>query len=165
MVFVVLITGSTGMATDPANAQILGEEEFLQLGLGILPGAGLQAGYVDQKRMYTRDAAFYGHIQPGVFENDGSAQVSAAIGFSLRIIGLLETVNAINERTYDIDVGVRLGPGLTFAFDETPLQKNQRFSLTLEPVLRLSRGQNRYRYYLETGIVRPSIRFGTLVRV
>lgn len=161
----ILLLASSLLTAQQSAAQIPGDAELLQIGLGVLPGAGLQLGYVDQKRMYTRDAVFYGHVQPGIFENGGSVQASATIGFSLRVIGMLETINAIDERRYDIDIGARLGPGLTFAFDETPLQKNQRFSLTLEPVLRLARGINKYRYYIETGIVRPSVRFGILARL
>ena len=151
------------VGTTDGWAQVTGEDVLLQLGIGVLPGVGMQAAYIDQRRMYTRDAVFYGHVQPGFFENDGSVQVSGALGFSVRIIGILVTTGAISDRGYDIDIGARLGPGLTFGFSETPLEKNQRFSLTLEPTLRMIKEIGSRRYYLETGIVRPSIRMGALI--
>lgn len=134
----------------------------MQAGLGVLPGVGIQVAYFDAERMYVRDVVFYSHVQPGVFENEGNLQVSGSIGVAARIVGILETVGAISPRLFDVHVGARVGPGLTFAFDESVLEKNQRFSLTLEPVVRLVQGVGQRRYYIELGIIRPSLRFGML---
>ena len=137
----------------------------IQAGIGVLPGIGVQVGFIDQERMYTRDVVFQAHLQPGLFENSGNVQISGVIGASLQIFGILETIGAIEPRTFDIHVGARIGPGLTFAFDESSLEKNQRFSLTLEPVARAIQTIGGRFYYVEVGIVRPSIRFGMMLRL
>lgn len=135
----------------------------LQIGPGLVPGVGVEVAYLDMERMYTRDVVFYSHVQTGVLENEGSLQLTASLGVTARIIGILETMNLARPRSFDIHIGARIGPGLTFGFDETSLEKNQRFSLTLEPIARYVQQIGRRDYFVELGIVRPSLRFGTLI--
>ncbi|NND72139.1 MAG: hypothetical protein HKN43_11235 [Rhodothermales bacterium] len=146
------------------RAQSIGSLEGtgIQAGIGFLPGVGIQVAYFDAKRMYVRDVVFYTHLQPGIFENSGSLQISGSLGAAVRIIGILETIGAMSPRLFDVHLGARIGPGLTFAFDESSLEKNQRFSLTLEPLARFVQEVGGRRYYMELGIVRPSLRFGLL---
>ena len=132
----------------------------LQVGLGAVPGIGIQAGYVAPRSFYTIEGMLYTDAVPGFSGGEGSVQVSAGIGAALRPLGILRTFGETNY-PYDLDVGLRFGPGLFFAFNETRVSKNQRFSLFLEPFVRFStRLASGRMVFAEAGIQRPLLRAG-----
>lgn len=133
------------------------ENTFL-VGIGALPGLGVQLGYVSPGRTYTREALLFGNVIP---RNSGSGYVAVAIGGTVRIIGVGEALGFIRPKVYDLDVGVRLGPALVFEFDESRDDKNQRFNIAAEPFVRLSRKIRSNRtWFAEAGLIRPGIRIG-----
>ena len=140
-------------------------DDVLMLGIGAIPGLGIQAGYVAPRTLYTREALLYVDAKP-FSGKEGSVQIAVVIGGSARIIGIAETLGAVGQRRFDLDFGLRLGPGLTFQFEQTRSSKNQRFSLAFEPFLRFSSvlGPRRH-YYVEAGVIRPLIRAGVLLRL
>lgn len=137
-------------------------ENTVLAGVGGLPGAGAMVGYVSPKRMYTREAVVYGVVIPSIRGRDGSAYVGVVIGGALRIIGTGETLGLIPPKKYDIDIGIRLGPALVFEFDESRADKNKRFNVAAEPFLRIARnlGKSQRTFYVEGGLIRPSLRLG-----
>ena len=133
----------------------------LQLGLGLAPGAGLQLGYISAGGFYTREAIFNVDVSPSFWGGDGNIQFSAGFGGAIRILGIGRTIGNTRYNGYDIDVGMRVGPGLLFAFKETLSSKNQRFNLFLAPFTRLVKTLKGGRVlFAEIVIHRPVFRFG-----
>lgn len=136
---------------------------YVQAGLGAVPGAGIQVAYLSLRSFYTREVVLYADVSPSFGGGEGSVQPAASIGASLRILGTLRTVGNTVYGGYDVDVGLRLGPGLLFPFKESREAKNQRFSLFLEPFARLTRRLPSGRlFFAEAGVQRPLFRAGFL---
>lgn len=154
------LTAFTANAQEPIrDALVVGGDNFL-FGVGALPGVGLQGTYLAPGRMYTREALLFGSVVPR--GSEGSVHVAVAIGGALRIVGALEAVGMSRPRRFDVHVGVRVGPGLRFGFEEVRADRNQRFNLVFEPFIRYTRDIGR-RLYVEVGLARPSLRVGVMV--
>lgn len=147
-------------AAQPTPDELVPGGDNVLVGAGVLPGLGLQAVYIAAGRMYTREALLLGNVIPQ--RVDGSLHAAAAIGAAVRIVGSLETLGMARPRAYDIHVGIRLGPGLRFGFDEDRSDRNQRFSLLFEPFVRYTRHWRRM-VYVEAGGARPTIRAGVKI--
>ncbi len=142
-------------------AQIAPQPDIIQVGGAVLPGIGFQIGYVDAGPAFTREAFAYVDLAPRFGSDNEELQVSAGLGAGIRVIGTLETLALITPRVWDFHLGFRFGPGLNFAAEETRSDKNQRFSLFLEPFGRFTvvpKGEQIY--FLEGGINRPYVRLG-----
>ncbi len=149
-----------------ASAQRTTSTDVFQLGAAGLPGVGIQLGYVDAGDIFTREALVYADVRPRFKSDSETLLISAGVGVSIRIVGGLETVELITPRIWDFHVGVRFGPGLLFRRNETPAEKNQRFSLFLDPFLRFTVAPGgRQTYFLEAGVHRPSLRAGVWLRI
>ena len=95
---------------------------------------------------------------------DRRARVVVLPGVSLRMFGFERLIGGAAYRGFDIDAGLRAGPGLTFDTDETSAERDRRFELVLEPFLRLtSAGSGRLAWLLEIGSTRPALRFGVWI--
>ncbi len=138
-----------------------GRPRFLQAGVGVVPGGGVQLALVSPRSIITVEGAFYADVTPTFGGGEGSVQFSAGVGGALRPLQLARLLTNTAPTRYDVDFGLRLGPGLFFAFNETRAAKNQRFSLFLEPFLRftteLASGRT---VFAEAGIQRPLLRAG-----
>ena len=101
--------------------------------------------------MYT-DSEFWAAQRP--------LYVAAGVGAAIRPLGVLRLIGR-TPHAFDIDLGARFGPGLTFLRNPTRLQKNQQFRLFLDPFLRTSAyAPGRRVGYLELGTRRPVVRLG-----
>jgi hypothetical protein len=133
----------------------------LQVGLGGLPGVGLQAGYVLLRDMYTAEGVLSAEVVPNSSDGDGDVLAAIGLGGALRILGIARTIGDTGYATYDIDVGLRLGPAFLFSLgEETRADKNQRFRLSLEMFARFSTTRGSKRFYAEVGTHRPIFRLG-----
>ncbi len=108
----------------------------LQLGLSALPGLGAQAGYLDVTGLFTREATLYVDGRPAFFGGEENVEVWLAGGGSIRALGVARLFTDGDFAGYDVDVGIRAGPSLTFVRGATEAQKNQQFSFNFEPFLR-----------------------------
>ena len=149
-----------------AEAQIgVGPTSQLQIGLAGLPAGGVQFGFVRARSFLTTESFIYAEGTPPAF-GEGRLQLSAGFGGAVRLFGLSRLLGstAWYVATYNLDLGLRLGPSLAFAERETTADKNQRFSLFLEPFLRFAPGLNEdWTLFFEAGTQRPYVRLGTLV--
>ena len=152
----VLLPSFPANAQDSGNELVAGADNVL-IGIAGLPGIGVEATYIAPGRMYTREAVLYADLSR--FDSKASSQVAATIGASIRIVGALEVLGMARPRRYDVHVGVRIGPGLLFRFDEDKADRNQRFSLVLDPFVRYTLSLKRL-VYVEAGVSRPNIRMG-----
>ena len=133
---------------------------YLQAGLAAWPGIGLQLGYVGPHSIYTLEATLYADGQPTLGEGESTLHLSGGIGAALRPLGVVRTIGNANYR-YDFDVGVRFGPSLFFTTGATRADKNQQFSLFLDPFVRFSsRFKGGRIFYLELGPQQPAFRAG-----
>lgn len=133
----------------------------LQIGAGLLPGIGLQGGYVYPRSFYTTEALVYADGSPGFAGGESNLQVSLGLGGSIRPLGIIRTIGSMADNGYDLDIGLRGGPGLFFSSTETRVEKNQRFRLFLEPFIRVtSRLRTRQTFFAELGFQRPLLRAG-----
>ncbi|NNE45264.1 MAG: hypothetical protein HKN37_01245 [Rhodothermales bacterium] len=149
-----------------ASAQRITSADVLQLGAAGLPGVGIQLGYVDAGDIFTREALVYADVRPRFQSDNETLLISAGVGVSIRIVGGLETVELITPRIWDLHLGVRFGPGLLFRRNETRAEKNQRFSLFLDPFVRFTVApRGKQTYFLEAGVHRPSLRAGVWLRI
>ena len=150
----------------PAEAQIgVAPTPQLQVGLGGLPGGGVQLGYITARSFFTTEGFLYAEGTPPAF-GEGALQVSAGFGGAVRLFGLSRLLGstAWYAATFNLDLGLRLGPSLHFAEGETAADKNQRFSLFLEPFLRFAPGRGgRWALFFEAGTQRPYLRLGALM--
>lgn len=133
---------------------------YVQTGLAALPGIGLQAGYVGPRSFFTVEAMFYVDASPSFGDGEGSLQVSGGLGGAIRPLGVVRTIGNANY-SYDFDLGLRFGPSLFFATNATRSDKNQQFSLFLDPFIRFAwrLGSGRI-IYVEVGGQRPVLRAG-----
>lgn len=140
-----------------AVAQPAPRGHHLRLGLSALPDVGLQAGSLSLRSLYAREFVFEARLDPG---RDGSVQLSGGFGGAVRLLGFGRTLGYTGYRGYDVDVGLRFGPGLTFAFDETRATKNRRFSLFADVFARFSRRTGGRLLFAEVGAHGPVLRLG-----
>lgn len=133
---------------------------YVQTGLAALPGVGVQVGYVGPHSIYTLEGMLYADGQPALGEGESTLKLSGGLGAALRPLGVVRTIGNANY-AYDFDIGVRFGPSLFFTTGATRSDKNQQFSLFLDPFVRFS---SRFRdgriFYLELGPQQPVFRFG-----
>ena len=146
-------------------AQVRRFSDTIQLGAGALPAVGVEIGYIDVGDIFTRETTVFGHLRPRFGSDEEELQVSAGVGVGLRIIGGLETLTLITPRRWDLHVGLRFGPSLLFRRNETQAEKNQRFSLFLDPHVRFTVTPARQTYFVEVGVQKPVIRAGVWLRI
>ncbi len=133
---------------------------YLQTGLAVWPGVGVQLGYVGPHSIYTLETMIYAEGQPDFGEGESTLQLSGGIGAALRPLGVVRTIGNTDYR-YDFDFGVRFGPSLFFTTGATRADKNQQFSLFLDPFIRFSsRFGNGRIFFVEIGPQKPVLRFG-----
>lgn len=133
---------------------------FIQAGAGVVPGIGLQGGYITPGSFYTVEGILYVDGSPPFAGGQGSIQLSGGLGGSIRILGILRTIGSPGYEGRNFDVGLRFGPSLFFAVGESSRDENP-FSLFLEPFLRATStfGGDRI-FFAELGIQRPFLRAG-----
>ena len=132
----------------------------LQAGLGGWPGAGLQAGFVQWGSVYTLEIVLYASSSP--WQDNIPLFLSAGFGGSLRPIGILREIGRI-DYTYDLDIGIRVGPSLFFRQNATRADKNRQFSLFVDPFVRYSHTVGASsQLFAEVGSQRPRVRLGLL---
>lgn len=144
---------------DSASAQATGRRQ-IQAGAGVIPGIGLQAGYVAPRSFFTVEGVMYVDGSPPFAGGQGSIQLSGGLGGSIRILGIFRAIGSPGYQDRDFDVGLRFGPSLFFTVGESSRDENP-FSLFLEPFLRATStfGGNRT-FFAELGIQRPILRAG-----
>lgn len=155
------------MAAWPAGSagQARQAPAYAQVGLGAVPGAGLQAGYISAQRFYTVEGILQASAEPTFAGGDGTVQAAAAVGGALRVLGAVRLFTGQPPR-YDLDVGLRFGPGLGFKPDETPADANRRFRLFFEPFARgLWWVGGGAALFGEVGPARPIVRGGLWLRL
>lgn len=154
---VLLLAFSYSVAAQPIPPD---RGQVLQAGLAAMPGLGMQLGYVSPRSIYTLEGLLYLDAAPSFAGGEGNVQLSIAFGSAFRITGLIRTLGNA-PISYDLDVGMRLGPGLLFTQRETRAQKNQQFGLFLEPFFRLISAFGTRRFFFgEAGLHRPFFRAG-----
>ena len=148
-------------ATTKAQGSVI-ENQHLQIGIGIFTGIGLQAGYINPRSFYTVEGILYVDVSPQFAGGEGSFQVSGGLGGSLRVFGIMRSIGSQGYSRTDLDIGLRFGPSLYFAFGESSRDENP-FALCLEPFVRFTStsGNNRM-FFLEGGFNRPFLRGGFL---
>ncbi len=135
-------------------------QRYLQTGVAVFPGVGVQLGYVGPHSIYTLETMIYADGQPSLGSGESTLQLSGGIGAALRPLGVVRTIGNADYR-YDFDFGVRFGPSLFFTTGATRADKNQQFSLFLDPFIRFSsRFKNDRIFYIEIGPQQPDLRFG-----
>lgn len=154
------------LVAERSEAQPRPRYDAIQVGIGVLPGIGFQVGYVEPAVLYTREIAVYSDVVPKLLGAEGSVQAAATFGASIRVVGIFETLRSLPPQKTHLDVGLRLGPGLKFAFNNTRVAKNQRFTLGVEPFARVStRLSPKYHFFAEAGVLRPVVRFGAWITI
>lgn len=135
---------------------------YLQAGLGVIPGIGLQGAYVQSRALYTIEGALYVDFTPPFADGEGSVQLSGAVGGALRAFGIVRALGGPSQSNSDLDIGFRLGPSLVFALGESTRTENP-FSLFLEPYGRFSTELTPDRTaFVELGLQRPILRIGLI---
>lgn len=148
-----------GAATEPAQAQAQPASQ-VQLGVAGAPSVGLQFGFIPQRRFYNIETISHASYRPPFFGGDHNLYFSAGFGASLRIMGVVDFVRD-DPTPYDVDVGLRLGPGLQFKPNETLADRNRRFFLFLEPFVRYAfQMEGGQILFAELGAQQPFLRVG-----
>lgn len=156
-----------GLAVSAA-AQPLPEPEpprrYFQLGLGLLPGAGVQTGYITPYGFATLEGAFYARIKPDFNTGQGDFLLTFGLGGSLQITRILTEFDLAPSPGYDVNVGARLGPSFAIPYNSPdPIDRTRVFSLFFEPFARLARTYPSGRViYAEVGLQSPIIRAGLM---
>lgn len=142
-----------------AHAQEAGQR-YVQAGIGIIPGIGLQGGYMRPSSFYTVEGTLYVDGSPRFAGGQGSIQVSGGLGGAIRILGIIRAIGSPGYQNRDFDIGLRFGPSLFFTVGESSRDENP-FSLFLEPFLRTTSSLGRdHIFFAELGIQRPILRAG-----
>jgi hypothetical protein len=135
----------------------LAQTSQLQVGLGAWPGAGLQAGHVLTRSVYSLEVIT--SVDTEFWKERIPVHVSAGVGTAFRPLGVLRVIGRANY-TYDLYFGVRFGPALTFLQNASRAEKNRQFSLFLDPYMRYTVSIGQQPVFVEIGSQRPSLRFG-----
>ena len=137
------------------------EGNILQIGVDAVPGYGLNPGVVSLRSVYTREVVLVSNLRSVVLDQDEKARVALLAGVSLRVFGLERLIGYAGYRGFDLDIGLRTGPGLTFSTRDTRVDKNRRFVLLVVPYTRFSSAlKNGRAVYVEAGTVNPYLRAG-----
>jgi hypothetical protein len=133
----------------------------IQAGIAVVPGIGVQTGYVSLRNFYTAEGLLYLDASPQFAGGEATLQVSLGLGGAIRPLGVVRTIGNTEYSGYDLYIGLRGGPALFFASEEGRKLKNQRFSLFLEPFFRLTSELGTSRtFFVELGFQRPLLRAG-----
>ena len=135
----------------------LAQTSQLQVGLGAWPGAGLQAGHVQTRSVFSLEVITF--VDTELWEERTPVHISAGVGTALRPLGILRVIGRANY-AYDLYLGVRFGPALTFLQNASRAEKNRQFSLFLDPYIRYTGSLGRQTVFAEIGSQRPAFRFG-----
>ena len=136
------------------------QSPIVQAAVGGLPGIGVQLGYIQTQTIYTLEVMSYADALP--WREGYPVYLSVGVGATLRPLGVLRLIGHA-DYGYDLDIGVRFGPGLFFTDDATRAEKNRQFSLFLDPFLRFSMRPGNY--FIEVGPQRPYVRMGLWINV
>lgn len=145
-----------------AVAQLDTGRNYVQAGIGALPGVGLQGIFIQPRALYTIEGGVYADFSPSFAGGEGSFHLAGGLGGSLRAFGIARALGTPGFQS-DLDFGMRLGPALFFALGESSRAENP-FSLFLEPFARFSTplGENRMAFG-EIGLQRPVLRAGIYI--
>jgi len=147
---------------DVAQSEPWGRQ--LQFAASTLGGNGAQIGLVSARSVYTTEVVVLSDLDPLWRTTDRRARVVVMPGISLRMLGFERLIGGAAYRGFDIGIGLRAGPGLTFDTEETSAERDRRFELVLEPFLRFTSAQSgRLSWLLELGSTRPAFRVGIWV--
>ncbi len=153
-------------AGSPAAAQFATPTlPTLQLGVGLTPGTGLQAGFVSPGfTILTREVVLYADYEPRFLDVDaGRLLVGLGVGGSVRVLRALTVAADFDSGPYDLDVGFRFGPSFFFSFfEETAASKARSFRLFGDPFVRGSLRFSRRVVYVELGTQPSHVRGGLL---
>jgi hypothetical protein len=150
------------LSAKPASAQLETNRNQLQIGLGAIPGVGLQGMFVQPRALYTIEGGVYADFTPSFAGGEGSFHLAGGLGGSIRAFGIARAMGTPGFQS-DLDIGMRIGPALFFAIGESSRSENP-FSLFLEPFARFSLplAENRM-FFGEIGLQRPVLRGGIYV--
>lgn len=147
-VFAVLtLTGFCGFA----------QSSHIQIGLGGWPGAGIQFVHIQARSIYSLEVL--ASVDTEFWKERNPVYISAGVGAALRPLGILRVIGQANY-PYDLYLGIRFGPSLTFLHKQTRAEKNRQFSLFLDPFLRYTQPVGQRTAFIEFGSQRPSLRVG-----
>ena len=133
----------------------------IQAGATVFGGIGASAGVVDARTLYTREVHLVSDLEPVFSKSEEQGRVALLLGVGLRLYGFERLIGGVGYRGFDLDVGLRVGPGLSFSTRDSRIARNRRFVLLLEPTVRVSRAVHPARaLFLEAGTSRPHVRFG-----
>ncbi|MCY3594938.1 MAG: hypothetical protein OXH01_06845 [Bacteroidetes bacterium] len=135
----------------------LAQSSHIQAGLGGWPGAGMQFVHIQARSIYSLEVL--ASVDTELWKERTPVYVSAGVGAALRPLGILRVIGQANY-SYDLYLGLRFGPALTFLHEQTRAEKNRQFSLFLDPFLRYTRPVGQQTAFIEIGSQRPSLRIG-----
>lgn len=133
------------------------QSSHLQAGLGGWPGAGMQFVHLQTRSIYSLEVLC--SVDTELWKERTPVYVSAGVGAALRPLGILRVIGQA-DYSYDLYLGIRFGPALTFLHKQTRAEKNRQFNLFLDPFLRYTRPVGQQTAFIEIGSQRPSLRVG-----
>lgn len=162
-----LVAPPSALAQDQPIEQPVPEPwgSYVQATLSTMGGNGLQVGIANVRTVYIREVLVLADLDPLFRDTDRRSRVVLLPGVSVRLFGFERLIGGAAYRGFDIDLGLRAGPGLAFDTEETSAEKDRRFELVVEPFVRLTTAQSRnVAWLLELGSTRPALRFGVWIR-
>jgi hypothetical protein len=145
---------AAGQVSEPSGMQA-------QAGVAVFGGIGLNAGVVDARTLYTREIQVVSDLEPLFRRSEEQGRVALLLGVGIRVFGFERLIGGVGYRGFDIDAGLRVGPGLSFSTRDSRIARNRRFVLLLEPMARITRAVHpRRTVYVEAGTSRPFVRIG-----
>jgi len=149
-------------AGGPAAAQSVAPfGTHVQAGATVFGGIGATAGVVDARTLYTREIHLVSDLEPLFRKSEEQGRVALLLGVGLRLYGFERLIGGVGYRGFDLDAGLRVGPGLSFSTRDSRIARNRRFVLLIEPTVRISGAIHARRaLFVEAGTSRPHLRFG-----
>jgi hypothetical protein len=150
-----------------ATALAQAPQPFLQVGVGLVPGTGVQGGYSSPAlNVFTQEAYLYADYRPGILTDVSRLLISGGVGASLRTMRVLALTAEGSYDRYDFDLGLRMGPAFAIPFSETSqARRAEAFRLFIDPfargIIRLDGGRS---VFVEVGTQAPVFRGGLVFR-
>lgn len=150
-----------GGPSDASAQSVAPSGTHLQAGATVFGGIGVTAGMVDARTLYTREVHLVSDLEPILRKSREQGRVALLLGVGLRLYGFERLIGGAGYRGFDLDIGLRVGPGLSFSTRDSRIARNRRFVLLVEPNVRLSGAIHPSRaLFVEAGTTRPYVRFG-----
>lgn len=171
--FTLLLCSGVVFAQQPQYYEQVSIPRELQVGLGFIPGVGVQGGYIFPiGDIMTIETIAQANLNPKSDTKAAQLDLAIGIGGGIRFMRLIDQASLGRKSDFDLDAGFRVGPKLFTKLGDDPVTTAKTAADTevdfyIDPFIRVAKSlRNGSRAYAEGGfITKPVIRVGVITAI